>query len=73
MEVDSESNQEQLCPICQTDFLPEHHILQMPICNHFYHAHCIKEWLSRSIICPMCRSDIRSNLAKQRQQKLDAA
>lgn len=31
-------------------------------CNHYYCDHCIKEWVKRSNLCPMCRTEIHFNL-----------
>ena len=31
-------------------------------CNHYYCDYCIKEWVKRSNLCPMCRTQIHFNL-----------
>ena len=31
-------------------------------CNHYYCDYCIKEWVKRSNLCPMCRTQINFNL-----------
>ena len=28
-------------------------------CNHYYHKDCIYEWLSRKIICPNCKNNLK--------------
>jgi E3 ubiquitin-protein ligase RNF11 len=41
------------CPICMNDFLPGQSIRLLP-CMHFYHIHCIDDWLMRALTCPTC-------------------
>ena len=31
-------------------------------CNHYFCDYCIKEWVKRSNLCPMCRTQINFNL-----------
>ena len=31
-------------------------------CNHYFCDNCIKEWVKRSNLCPMCRTHINFNL-----------
>ena len=31
-------------------------------CNHYFCDNCIKEWVKRSNLCPMCRTQINFNL-----------
>ena len=35
------------------DFIPGELIRLLP-CMHYYHIHCIDEWLMRAITCPTC-------------------
>jgi hypothetical protein len=46
------------CPICLGEIVPESSIVQrMPVCEHFYHSDCIREWLVNrgKSTCPLCR------------------
>lgn len=48
------------CPICVTEFTPDDEILLLP-CDprkHIYHNSCIREWLTKSQHCPMCRQNL---------------
>ena len=56
--------EEEICLICQQEFSTccskcKHQILCVPCkgaCNHFFHLHCINEWLVDTQRCPTCRS-----------------
>lgn len=41
------------------DKIPEHAPIKMP-CGHIFGATCIKEWLSKTNTCPLCRTTIES-------------
>ena len=50
------------CPICYENLGQEDDMLSLPICNHVFHTRCIHNWLTRSPLCPICRSNVRTNL-----------
>lgn len=52
------------CPICCEEVEQSEEILLLPVCNHFFHANCIKSWLIRKPLCPMCRANVRNNLLR---------
>lgn len=35
----------------------EHQLRTLP-CKHTFHAHCIDQWLGRSVTCPMCKGSV---------------
>lgn len=43
-----------LCSICLDEFDIRIHVLEMP-CRHIFHNECLREWLTRSNTCPLCR------------------
>lgn len=47
-----------VCPICYEDLLLDE-ALTKPLCGHYYHFDCLKEWLMRSTeeipTCPKCK------------------
>jgi len=45
------------CAICLADYEADEDIKTIP-CMHFYHKECIDEWMSRSCVCPICKSKI---------------
>lgn len=50
------------CSICQDIMLQGEQIRTLRACSHEFHGGCIDNWLlRRSVLCPMCRHDIREN------------
>ncbi|KAG6525415.1 hypothetical protein ZIOFF_015371 [Zingiber officinale] len=43
-----------VCSICLDDFNIMTRVLEMP-CRHIFHNDCLREWLTRSNTCPLCR------------------
>ncbi|KAL6973584.1 RING-type E3 ubiquitin transferase [Sarracenia purpurea var. burkii] len=46
---------EHKCSICQEDYEAEDEMGKLE-CGHFYHIHCIKQWLVQKNICPVCKT-----------------
>lgn len=44
------------CSICLAEYQPKDTLRTITDCNHYFHAHCIDEWLSRNATCPVCRN-----------------
>ena len=57
------SGQQDSCAVCVEHFKERDEILNLPKCNHLYHPKCVQAWLVKSPLCPLCRSNIRLNLA----------
>ena len=51
------------CAICQ-DAISEGGC-RLRSCAHAYHNVCIRTWFGASTVCPVCRRDIREDLASQ--------
>ncbi|KAA8522932.1 hypothetical protein F0562_009355 [Nyssa sinensis] len=52
----SEENAEKdACSICQEDYVEEDELGTLN-CGHWFHTKCIKQWLGRKNLCPVCRS-----------------
>lgn len=52
------SIQEISCAICLVDFKNGDFTRCLPSCTHWFHSHCIDEWLNRNGNCPICRTDV---------------
>ncbi|GFZ12235.1 RING/U-box superfamily protein [Actinidia rufa] len=46
---------ERKCSICQEDYEADDEMGKLE-CGHFYHIDCIKQWLARKNICPICKT-----------------
>jgi len=57
-----ETPSEGQCPICQESYNSTDEIVRLRNCNHSFHRQCATLWYSRSVYCPICRNDIRTNL-----------
>ncbi|XP_021807955.1 uncharacterized protein LOC110751758 isoform X2 [Prunus avium] len=44
------------CSICMIEYKDQDKIASLYYCSHEYHADCIKEWLLKNNLCPMCRA-----------------
>ncbi|KAM3131746.1 hypothetical protein pb186bvf_016142 [Paramecium bursaria] len=47
------------CKICLTEYFDKEEIRTMP-CLHYFHQQCIDQWLDKSRVCPICRTDVNS-------------
>lgn len=57
-----EADTDTQCSICQDIMLQGEQIRTLRACSHEFHHVCIDNWLlRRSVLCPMCRHDIREN------------
>mmetsp|Transcript_42362 Transcript_42362/g.65011 ORF Transcript_42362/g.65011 Transcript_42362/m.65011 type:complete len:112 (+) Transcript_42362:1190-1525(+) len=47
------------CPICMEEYTANDDVVTLP-CNekHFFHEHCIKDWLKTNNSCPLCKKPI---------------
>ena len=52
------NNIELECSICLEKMDKGNDIVSLDICDHIYHEKCIREWLNKSRICPLCRSNV---------------
>ena len=51
---------EESCSICQDRMRQGENIRRLNACQHEFHGACVDNWfLQRSVICPVCRHDIR--------------
>lgn len=57
IDEDQLRRQQCLCAICLQEFVRGLHVTCLP-CFHFFHGDCILNWLNKSKVCPLCRSEI---------------
>ena len=50
------------CVICYEDFKDNDDAIFLP-CFHFFHTKCIKKWLKNKNFCPLCKINVKNNLA----------
>jgi hypothetical protein len=63
-----EADTDTQCSICQDFMLGGEQIRTLRACSHEFHHACIDNWLlRRSVLCPMCRHDIRENATPANQ------
>jgi hypothetical protein len=49
------------CSICQDRMRQDENIRRLNACQHEFHGACVDNWLlQRSVLCPVCRHDIRN-------------
>lgn len=60
---------EESCPICLDDYKPNDEIIKLP-CDerHFFHSHCIKDWLKNNNNCPMCKKELTGSIIERANQ-----
>jgi len=52
---------ENTCSICQDSMRQGEEVRSLNACHHEFHVECIDSWfLRRSVLCPVCRHDIRN-------------
>eukprot|EP00607_Mallomonas_marina_P000580 CAMPEP_0182426274 /NCGR_PEP_ID=MMETSP1167-20130531/12770_1 /TAXON_ID=2988 /ORGANISM="Mallomonas Sp, Strain CCMP3275" /LENGTH=237 /DNA_ID=CAMNT_0024607601 /DNA_START=460 /DNA_END=1173 /DNA_ORIENTATION=+ len=51
------------CCICQEVMSPGIEVLKLH-CRHVYHTTCVESWLEKNNTCPMCRSEMPSEVAE---------
>jgi hypothetical protein len=49
------------CSICLIEFVENDRCRQLP-CDHIFHTQCIDQWFTVSVVCPMCKRNIRAIL-----------
>jgi hypothetical protein len=51
------------CVICQKGYELKDKYIKLP-CKHIYHENCIKTWLKKKNVCPICKQNIKINDTK---------
>ena len=56
------------CSICYERYGPGQSLLDVPGCSHKFHQICLHAWLSKNMLCPLCKCKIRHELIKKVNQ-----
>jgi len=56
-DLEDDTNKE--CCICFIEHSVNDAVARLP-CGHFYHKHCITEWLNKRCTCPICRWELET-------------
>ena len=54
-----------MCPITQQVFMPSDRVTRINRCGHLFTPDDLRIWFSTSVICPMCRIDIRDSIVAE--------
>ena len=54
-------NKEETCIICLGEFKSED-IIKKYFCGHIFHENCLNAWIVKSVVCPMCKYNIKNEL-----------
>ena len=57
-----ESRKETECAICLEEFKGIDIIKAFYKCEHIFHKKCLKSWLKRSNLCPLCKHDLTEDI-----------
>ena len=57
-----DSRRETSCAICIEDFKGTDIIKAFYKCEHIFHKNCLKSWLKRSNLCPLCKHDLTEDI-----------
>ena len=61
--ANDEDEDDNCCPICLRDLNSEKDDIRRPIsCSHIYHKGCISGWLEQNETCPLCRTNVLSDV-----------
>lgn len=63
---------EDACPVCFEEFREGDNLCVLPECKHEFHAKCIYNWFGMSVLCPMCRCNVKESIKKSFTTSLDA-
>lgn len=53
--------EDSVCVVCLSSVTHGDQVLELP-CSHVFHLSCVEEWLKRSVVCPVCKRDLRDFL-----------
>ncbi len=55
--IDANEDAQCQCMVCLMDFEDGEEVRRLP-CGHRFHRGCVDEWLTRSVECPICKTNV---------------
>lgn len=53
------------CAICQNEFgTASGSVMMLPRCRHRFDQNCLSRWFDNSLLCPVCKANVRQNMLK---------
>lgn len=62
-EIERDGDDEPSCSICLCEYVNDDKVTWLP-CSHNYHTACVASWLKNSLICPICKDNVKRSLLK---------
>uniref|UniRef100_A0A7S2UIA0 RING-type domain-containing protein n=1 Tax=Attheya septentrionalis TaxID=420275 RepID=A0A7S2UIA0_9STRA len=67
----NDTEEELMCVICFGEIKDGDRVGDLPTCSHSFHVECLKSWIRRRNVCPLCQSaQIASPMRRSRQTDL---
>ena len=57
-----ESRKETECAICLEEFKGTDMIKAFHKCDHIFHKNCLRDWLKKQVVCPLCKHDLEDDI-----------
>ena len=57
-----ESRKETECAICLEEFKGTDMIKAFHKCEHIFHKNCLRDWLKKQVVCPLCKHDLEDDI-----------
>ncbi len=64
-----QQDEEENCAICLIEFTKEDKVITLPKCEHTYHSECMKDWLKKKPLCPICLRNVRNSMMEVELEK----
>ena len=61
-----ESRKETQCAICLEEFKGTDMIKAFHKCEHIFHKNCLRDWLKKQVVCPLCKHDLEDDIKMMR-------
>ena len=59
----------EICSVCHEEFKEEVECIELE-CKHLFHRNCISQWLKLKRNCPMCKTEVKKEAKKPRDENV---